>query len=463
MKKLHQFLTFPTLLVGLVSCDFTIIDSANGTESSQSIESTTDITSYESLESLETKTEENSLASVNSSEDFSEEFSSTSEQVLVEPRDMLYGVCYIFSERYRFEENMDKDIQLLTNLGVGSVRLWGNFSIYLKNSTTINAEECQKMHSFVSKLQANGITPIYMNYVSFDHGKDIKSNKYTRDITKNSNYINWLTEYYMSWKTIAKEFSEITYFEVGNEINNGDFMKDINGTAMTSMQEMASISADMLYHASRGIKTSNKEAKVVLGGLTETRRLGSGENVDFLNKLYACIKSGEYGYMYKVENQSTASKDPDDYFDIACWHPYVHGEKITKEQFVQRNNAMYDVILTNEPEGKDVFFTEVGFTDNNQTYDENRQSLIMFYDALKEMPYVKAVTYFKLFDNAVISWVGTYSRWGFIFDPNPNNKYNNIVNEEEEIPVNGSAKPIAYAFQEIAGGSGNLDLLEVKE
>lgn len=381
----------------------------------------------------------------------------------VEENNMLYGVCYIISERYKFEENMDKDIQLLENLGVNSIRLWTNFNQYLKNSTTIDQENCQQLHKFISKLKEIKITPILMNYVSYDHGKNILSKKYLRDIEKNSDYVSWLTEYYMSWKTLAKEFAEVTYFEVGNEINNGDFMKNMDGSAMSDMQDMASISADMLYHASRGIKTVNKNAKIVMGGLTETRKLGSGENVDFLNKIYDCINSGQYGYMYKFESIEKASKNPDDYFDIVAWHPYFHGEKLTKEEFISRNQKMYDVVLKNEPEGKDVFFTEIGFTDNNQTYEENKESLTLLYDAIKEMPYVKAINYFKLFDSAKISWVGNYSRWGLIFDPDPANKYDEVVSPSKDIPINGKAKLIAYEFQRLSNGKGNLDILEVKD
>ena len=51
-------------------------------------------------------------------------------------------------------------------------------------------------------------------------------------------------------------------------VRYGDFMKNIDCTAMSNMQDMASISADMLYHASRGIKSSNPNGIVVMGEIT---------------------------------------------------------------------------------------------------------------------------------------------------------------------------------------------------
>ncbi len=387
--------------------------------------------------------------------------SNTSKKPTKELKDMVYGICYIPSERYNFEENIDKDVELMANLGVGSVRIWAQFDCLL-GSTKVDKTITEPIHKLIAKLQEKGITPILLNHVSLYKGENMKSKKFLRDTSKGSKYVSWLNEFYASYKTYAQEFSEVTYFEVGNELNNNDFMKDMNNNSITSMQDKVDISTDLLYYAARGIHAVNKDAKVVMGGITETDRLGGGANADFLEKIYTNINSGEFGYFYNLESKENASKDPDDYFQVVCWHPYPHGEQIDKESFIKRNNEIYNVVLKYEPEGKDVFFTEIGFSDNSHTYEENERAITTLFEAVKEMPYVKAVNYFKLFDSAQISWVGTYSRWGLFFDPNPYNLYDNIVEKGEEIPLNGAPKKMAYAFQEAAKGKGNLEMLVKK-
>lgn len=373
---------------------------------------------------------------------------------------MLYGMCYIASERENVADNAALDTQLMYNLGVGCVRNWLHITDMLQTKNRTDEEKCAEMHKVLAEQKKKNMAVIGMSHTNFNTGSAV-SGKPARDISDGSYYVQWLRDYYTSWKTLVSEFPEVDYWEIENEINNADFMKNINGEAVYSLEEMAAISADMLYYASRAIHTANPKAKTVLGGLTEPSGLGHGENVAFMELLYKAIGSGEYGYFYGLETKESASDDPDDYFEIACWHPYVHANGMDKEKFIGENDKIYDVVLKYEPEGKDVFFTEIGFSNAGLTEEESAEAIrIMFEAATESLSYVKTITYFKLYDVAKKTWTGNYSRYGLFYDPH-DRSYTQETGEDQTTPLkNGAPKLSAYAFMDAAGGKGPLTLAE---
>ena len=376
----------------------------------------------------------------------------------IKVNDMLYGMCNIQEERDNYEKFAEVDAQLMYNLGVGCTRNWMHSRTLLDSKGTVNRENCDKMHTSLKAQKDLGIKLIGMNHTNFNNGSAV-AGKPKRDIAKGSYYVQWLQDYYTSWKTLAKEFPEVDYWEIDNEVNNADFMKNLQGQAVYNLEEMADIVADMLYYATRGIRSVTKDAQVVLGGITEPWGLGHGENVAFMELLYERITSGEFGYFYNLEKKENASTNPDDYFEIACWHPYVWKESFDAEHFIAENNKIYDVIKKYEPEGKDVFFTEIGIHTEGYT-EEGQADFIekMFKTVKEDLPYVKTVSWFKMFDVAKVTWTGKLSRYGLFYDPH-DREYTRVNGNTTEILVNGAPKPSAYAFQKVAGGSGALDLL----
>ena len=374
--------------------------------------------------------------------------------------DMLYGMCYIQEERDDFVENVEVDAQLMYNMGVGCTRNWMHIRTLLDSKSQVNREACDRMHTCLQAQKERGITLIGVNHTNFNNGSAV-AGKPRRDISEGSYYIKWLQDYYMSWKTLAKEFPEIEYWEIENEENVSDFMKDLEGNKVYTLDQMADIATDLFYYASRGIHAGNPKAKTVMGGLVG---LAKGGIRNFLDKIYVRIKSGEYGYFYGLEKKENASTDPDDYFEVACWHPYVWDETFQADDFVENNNKIYNVIKNYEPEGKDVIFSEIGFP--TDTYNDELQAQMieeMFQTVKKHLPYVKAVTYFKLFDVAQITWTGKLSRYGLFYDPH-DRQYTQVLGEDTTtLLVNGAPKPSALAFQKVAGGSGSLTLLCEKE
>ncbi len=372
----------------------------------------------------------------------------------------LYGVCYVGTERDYGNADYDpvKEAQLLKNMGVTSVRNWMHVTNMLTDPVTVNRKKADRMHTLIAEFQKHDIFVIGMSHTNFNEGTNT-SGKMARDITPGSAYIAWLEDYYTAWKTLVTEFPEVTYWEIDNEINNADFMKTIYKEAVFTQTQMAQISTDLLYYASRAIHEANPKAKTVLGGLVGAM---SGKAVTFLQRLYDNIASGKYGYFYGQESEADASTDPDDYFEIACWHPYI-SSSFDKEKFVEYNGKVYQVILDNEKKHKPVILSEIGFSNSTYTEEAAAKFITDLYTVVKErMPYIEAVTYFKMYDYAdpASYWMGAISRYGLFYDPNPDREYTAGTGEANQARVNpGQPKPAAYAFKEVAGGTGDITIM----
>ncbi len=368
----------------------------------------------------------------------------------------LYGVCYPENERaYDGNYDAEAEVQLMANLGVKTVRTWMQIRDLLVSPTQINEAACAEAHALLALYARHGIRAVGVSHTNFNAGTS-QSGKIARDPSAGSEYIAWLEDYYTAWKTLVAEFPEVDYWEIDNETNNSVFMNNIYGEAVFNQDEMAAISTDLFYYASRGIHESNPDAQTVMGGLVGFQ---SGRIKTALERIYQNIQSGGYGYFYGREPAESSSTDADDYFQIVCWHPYITGA-FNRTVFRTLNDEIYEVVLAYEGKHKKVIFSEIGFS--NETYSETlaaRYITEMFSVIEEEMPYVESVLYFKLFDYADPSyWTGSYSRYGLFYDPNPDRSYTN--NETDDIVTPGAPKPQAFAFQQAAGAAGDLTILQ---
>ncbi len=384
----------------------------------------------------------------------------------------LYGMCYLLEGRAPSSRKPAEEVEIMKNMGVKSVRHWMHFSHFMKSPTELkdNSTETEAMHDMLRRCTEAGIMNIGMNHHNFctTKYKDATAKPYARDISEGSEYVQWLNDYYTSWKTLVAEFPEVEYWEIDNEVNNPDFMTDgttPRGSSVYTVKQMAQIATDMFYYASRAIHEVNPNAKTVMGSLTEPTGLGRGNSEAFLNMLYDNIQSGKYGYFYGIEDQANASTDADDYFQIACWHPYM--SNFHKENFISTNRVYYDIILEREGKHKKVFFTEMGWNDSGiggeSVYIDFMEQM---FDACKQLPFVETVNVFRLYDQGTLgNWDGnSFLYYGFFHDPNPANKYTpyssgGINIDENGYCIPGAPKNKAYAFQRIAGGSGDLEVL----
>lgn len=359
----------------------------------------------------------------------------------------LYGMDYIAFEGVHNGIDYKKGFELMHNLGVQSMRNWMHVTWFFTENLERHEGSIQLMHDIIAEAEKYDIQLVGMSHGNFNKGglENCKA-KPARDLSEGSYYLEWLELYEESWRLLASEFTEITYWEIDNECNNIDFMPRLGGGTF-SQRQMADIFTDMLFYASRGIHAGNPQAITVMGGITEPSGLGSGQNKAFLQLLYDNIASGKFG---------EGSVDPDDYFECAAWHPYLL--KFDADLFVKYNDEIYQVILDNEHRHKKVFLTEVGCWTLNLSSQELAATYLeeMYRTVESRMPYVEAVHYFRAFDNVA----DNNNNSGIFYDPNPNRIDN--VSETGKRANPGAPKPAAYAFQRLTGATGDLTILETK-
>lgn len=349
-------------------------------------------------------------------------------------QEYLAGMCYLFWERQN-EINYREALKAIKNLGVKSLRTWMHFKYFMSDPYTIDEEKTKLMHDYLSEAIDLGFQIIGMNHTSYHKDGYFSIGKVERLHLDdpNSEYNEWLKDYEQSWYTLVSEFPEVSYWEIDNEINNPDFMY-INGAKddVLNLEEMAHISADMLYYGSLGIHRANPNANTIMGGLVDSHGLGNGcyyndvyvgNMKQFLEMLYDVIDSGEHHSLYY-----------DDFFQIAAWHPYYY-TKTADDYFVAENNAIYEIIKNREGKDKKVFLTEFGWNDLN-TNGKSGDFITDLYTVLRtKMPYVESLHYFIMFDIEHENYNGMFK------DPK----------------LGGAVKDNAIAYQKVNGGSGSLE------
>ena len=347
----------------------------------------------------------------------------------------LYGMDYIAFEGIGNGIDYVKAFELMHNLGVQSIRHWMHVDWFFDENFEIREKNVDTMRSILAEAAKYNFQLVGMNHHNINkYGVSHVNDKISRS---SDYYAEWLNNYERGWYELVKLFPEITIWEIDNETNNVDFMKNAEGTGAFSLQEMADISTDMFFYGSRGVHRANPDALTVMGGFVTW----SGEG--FLKAVYENIKSGSFG---------EGSTEPDDYFQALAWHPYT--SSFNADAFVQANQALYDIAYSYEGKHKKVYFTELGNWEATQSEDKAVECIKEVYKATGErLPFVESIHYYRAFDNII----DNNCQGGIFRDPNPERQ--DIVKSTGERANPGSPKKTAYAYQEMAGGSGSLDLL----
>ena len=356
-------------------------------------------------------------------------------------KQFIYGMDDIYWQEYSWEGiSYTLEHQLFKSLGVKSIRFWAHATWMLSSPTKVNEKQYQIARNSLDEIKDEGYQIIGLNHGSFkldylgETNSTVTSAKPPRDLTEGSKYRRWLEDYQTSWCNLVKLFPEIKLWEIDNETNNTDFMKRVGG-GQFSKHEMAEITYDMMYHASKGIHEGNPEAMTVMGGLV----VRGAEN--FLEDLYDMI--------YNVDDKGFwPSNNPDDYFQSACWHPYMSG--FNKKSFINVNNSIYEVVKRREGKDKRVFLTEAGINDSNYSNNEElcAQYIKDMYEAARDdLYYVESLHYYRMWDEN-----SNGKRYGLFTDP---------TTKREIGDVNIAApKPAAFAYQELTGATGDLHIYE---
>ena len=378
---------------------------------------------------------------------------------IVEQDKYLFGMCYIAPSSPQKDRLNDYETvyRVLANMGVKSLRHWIHFHYVMTDPTTFREDRVAYQHALLAEAKKYGFQIIGMNHTNYIDGGFVGP-KHKYQPWEGSDYYKWLEDYETSWYTLAKEFPEITYWEIDNEINNPDFMRiygDEDG--YLPVEEMVAIGLDMMFYGSRGIHRANPDAITVMGSLTEPWGLGKAmsktypgvgkvtyaTNAEFLEMMYQAIESGAHGSIY-----------PDDFFQVACWHPYYWNSTPSDQYWIDENNKIYDVIKRHEGKDKKVFLTEIGWRSlETRSNEEIAGRVNDLYRTVKaNMPYVEAVHYFRMFDDVNLN----NQTAGLFYDPRIGETYETAPYGKGTL---AAPKVGAYVYQALAGGSGPLDLL----
>ncbi len=335
----------------------------------------------------------------------------------------LFGIHEALAFRSLYENlNISRAFEIMHSLGVEKIRMSFWRGSYMLNSTEINPNVTDTIVQVIRKADSLGMEimgyaqdfPSWMRVVEGDSQTVPRRNT--------TEYTTFLSQYEESWETLAREFPNITIWEIGNEYNLHQFLHPQNDDF--DPQERVDIVTDLLYYGSRGIKTSNPEAITVMGGLGPSGN-GIKDIENFLRSIYENIESNKWN-----------STDPEDFFEVACWHPYIFKEKPTKQNWVDPNKAVYEVMKQHGDDDKHVVFSEMGYTDNDLSREEIAEYLQDVFSLAKDnFPWLETIYWYRLTDRDLIyqgSKVSKMDGFGVV-----------------ESPETWTWKPAAFAYQSL--------------
>ena len=314
---------------------------------------------------------------------------------------------------------------LVKGIGCNAFRNWMHLTELLKDPVTPDTEEVNRHKKLLAKAKELDIEVTGMSHEWFlpEGCRQKKGHAMPpRDLTPGSLYMQALNMLEESWHTMAALFPEVSIWEVGNEWNLNAFLHpdgflESDMSKPFSADEKMDIAVDMMYFAAKGIRRANKNALVAsFSPALSTPGLG-GDMPDYLpvmygvawtlDKIYSRIRSGKFW-----------SDNPDDYFDIVSWHPYVFTNKdvesdadlfldVDEPDSLWRsfNDSAYRVMKKYGDGQKQVLLTEAGFTDLGDPVLEERYARYneTLLKIAAELPYVRTLHNFRLLnENAML-------------------------------------------------------------
>lgn len=342
----------------------------------------------------------------------------------------FYGVGEPLIQRQR-DQGIDAAayLDLVTGLGCRSLRSWMHLTELLRDPKTPDPEQVALHRRLLNRARELDIEVTAMSHEWFlPAGCKQRSGHAMppRDLTSGSLYMQALEMLEQSWYTMVSLFPQVDIWEVGNEWNLNAFLHpdgflDSDMSHPFTADEKADIAVDMMYFSARGIRRANPRAKVAsFSPALSTPGLG-GDMPDFLPVMYGVAWTLDKIYR-RIKSGNFWSTDPDDYFDLVAWHPYVFTNREVAsdadlflnvqepdELWRSFNDAAYKVMKKYGDGHKQVLLTETGFTDCGdkeleQRYAGYTQKLL---GIAAELPYVRTLHNFRLLnENAMLRRTG---------------------------------------------------------
>lgn len=352
-------------------------------------------------------------------------------------------------------------VEIMDAIGFTAFREWIHIPYVLSDPKTPKPEVVARMTEILNKAVELDIEITGMSHNWFlPEGCVHREGHFMpeRDTTPGSLYMQTLEMLEESWATLTALFPQVKLWEVGNEWNIFFLSKD---TAVEdpegphgwrdnfTLDERADIAVDLLYYAARGVRRGNPEAKVVMAAACTCEdelpwfvpaKYGIA---NFLERIYERIYSGKY-----------PSTNTDDYFDLLAWHPYTSHDVMPNGAWKEANDAAYRVMEKYGDGHKKVLITEFGYSDsgNEKLAKEQARYYKKIFKMLKQMPYVRTLHVFRLYEDAKMSenWIpgtfgGPYEQYFGIFTEPKNGQLPRLKAIELQ-KLTGSTKDL-YAFR----------------
>lgn len=344
-------------------------------------------------------------------------------------RDRFFGVGEPLIQRQR-DQGIDAAayLDLVVGLGCTAYRSWMHITEILNDPATPDPEAVAMHRRLLDRAVEMDLEVTGMSHEWFLPEGCMQRRGHAmppRDRTPGSLYMKTLSMLEESWYTMAKTFPQVQIWEIGNEWNLNAFLHpdgflDSDMSHPFTADEKMDIAVDMQFFAARGIRMAGTGARVAsFSPALSTPALG-GDMPDFLpvmygvawtlDKLYSRIKSGKFD-----------STDPDDYFDLIAWHPYVFANRVCNDRdlfldvdepdqlWKSYNDAAYRVMCKYGDGHKQAILTESGFTDCGRPDWEERYAgyNVRMLEIARELPYVRTLHNFRLLnENAMLRRAG---------------------------------------------------------
>ncbi|MBO4251671.1 MAG: hypothetical protein J5911_03305, partial [Clostridia bacterium] len=246
-------------------------------------------------------------------------------------------------------------------LGVKSFRLWvnldsrkggGMFTVDKHNNLSFNYGYLAKVHDYVNNLKRGGVENFLFLNTSYlyPYGSPMVGYDVPDVYEDEDDYLAFLEINARAYGMLAAEFPEITNWEVGNEpdLNGGGMHKygytsdpDTNQPYLFTDKEVAEIVCDLCWYVRREIKKVSDKNRVALPGLS----LYYDADHSFFTSIYEAVESKTlpYGAEY-------SDTDPDNYFDILDWHPYMNADKFGSPYYLNFYEDMWEEWATTQIE-----------------------------------------------------------------------------------------------------------------
>lgn len=333
-------------------------------------------------------------------------------------------------------------------LGIKTYRVWMNFATILtrdpnSNEVLIKEGAAEAYHKFFAALKENGVERICAGNSNYLHpyGYDATTHNVVPDpFLEQEEYLAFLELYQESYRVLATEFPEVNYFEPTNEAelttgqnlcrNGYEWGGSDNGDYMYTNEELAHILADLCFYAKQGVQSVNKDNRVLTPALCAFTTLP-----DFLEQIYSAIESGAH-----PSGQEKAYTNPDSYFDILNWHPYLLtlSEPEMDENWVALQKRIYAVAENHGDSEKSVWFSEMGFSDRGtyERQEEMADNVTKMFDYIdKELPFIETVCFFRLTNLAEATSTAYENNFGLFYS---------LLDKDKSVA--GQPKPTAIAL-----------------